>query len=144
MKMEVENGSVLGLFRSPDTSEIYRQNKAKLLENETPREETGNRGNNWPPRPWGPPRPGRGIHHGPWCPSRPARGSHWLWWLLGCPNAAFWGHLVLRLGPRVLPFFGSFEPPCKLLLILMAHTSLAWIHLKHFSPNLGLNHRNLQ
>ena len=41
-------------------------------------------------------------------------------------------------------FSWAFWPLFKLLLILMAHTSLAWIRLKHFSPNLGLNHRNLQ
>ena len=61
-----------------------------------------------------------------------------------CPCATFWCLLVFRLGPRGFPFVGSFGPLCRLLLILMAHTSLAWIHLKHFSPNLGFNHRNLQ
>jgi len=88
---------------------------------------------------------GCGVHHG----QTVAATTAWLWCplvVVACcfPCAAFWGHLVLRLEPWVLPFLGSFAPPCKLLLILMAHTSLAWIHLKHFSQNLGLNHRNLQ
>jgi len=52
---------------------------------------------------------------------------------------------VLRLRPQVFAFLGVFwASSCYHLLILMALTSLAWIHLKHFSQNLGLNHRNLQ
>ena len=137
MKMEVENGSVLGPFRSQDTSEIYRQNKAKPLENEAPREGKRATGENTGHH-------GLGAHHGLTVAGTTGRGSHCGGCPVVFPRAPRFGLSVFRLGPRVLPFLGSFGPLCKLLLILIAHTSLAWIHLKHFSPNLGLNHRNLQ
>ena len=60
-------------------------------------------------------------------------------------RAPRFGLLVLRLGPQVFAFLGVFWASfCYHLVILMALTSLVWIHLKHFSQNLGLNHRNLQ
>ena len=127
----------IGSSESPDTLQYKGKTEAEPSEVEDAREGKratgGSTGHH-----------GRGSHHGPWCPPRPGRGAHWRWWPVFPPCAAFWGRLVLCLGPRILLFLGSFGPPCKLLLILIAHTSLAWIHLKHFSPNLGLNHRNLQ
>ena len=73
------------------------------------------------------------------------------WWLLVRVAGCFLERRVLAswciaLGRGVFLSLGYFGPLCKLLLILMAqaHTSLAWIHLKHFSPKRGLNHRNLQ
>ena len=71
------------------------------------------------------------------------------WWLLVRVASCFSERRVLAswciaLGRGVFFSLGYFGPLCKLLLILMAHTSLAWIHLKYFSQNLGLNHRNLQ
>ena len=65
----MQNGSVLGGSRSPDALKIYRQNKAKPLENETPREETGRiRGNAS--------HHGRGAHHGLAVAAATDRGGH--------------------------------------------------------------------
>jgi len=36
-----------------------------------------NRAGERPPRPWQPPRSGRGCHHGPWWSPRLDRGGHW-------------------------------------------------------------------
>ena len=87
---------------------------------------------------------GRGAHHGQTMADTTGRGGHWLWWLGFAAPLRFGVLRCFALGRGFLPFLGYFGPLCKLLLILMAHTSLAWIHLKHFSPKLGLNHRNLQ
>ena len=76
-------GVNLGCFRSPDTSEIYRQNKAKTAgKRNAARGNRKNTSKRRPPRPWGPLRSGRGSHHGPWWP---------LWWFPDCfpPCAAF-------------------------------------------------------
>jgi len=81
---------------------------------------------------------GRGVHHGLAVVATGCGGSVSF-------RAPHFGLSVLRLGPQVFAFLGVFwASSCYHVLILMALTSLAWIHLKHFSQNLGLNHRNLQ
>ena len=131
---------IRGPPRSPDTSEIYRQNNAKPQEVEKAREENRTTG-------WKTPHHGRGLTTvRPWLPPWAVVSTTvWPWWLLwwppGCGGVSvFWW---FALGRGFCLSLGYFGPLCKLLLILMAHTSLAWIHLKHFSQNLGLNHRNL-
>uniref|UniRef100_A0A7C9DC90 Uncharacterized protein n=1 Tax=Opuntia streptacantha TaxID=393608 RepID=A0A7C9DC90_OPUST len=57
-----------------------------------------------PPRPWGPPRAGRGSHHGPWCPPRAGRGAHCRGGCLVAPERRVLVFLVHRLGPRVFAF----------------------------------------
>ena len=86
---------------------------------------------------------GRGADHGQTVAATTGRGVHHglaVWPLVVvawfCCSAAFWCPSVLRLGPRGLPFLGVFwASSCYHLLILMALTSLSWIHLKHFSQN---------
>ena len=130
MKITCKMGVHSVLYMSRYMANIKTKQSKNRRKSKRHVKETGNRGNNRPPRPWAPPRPGR--------------GSHWLWWLLGSPPPRF-GLSVLRLGPQVFAFLGVFwASSCYHLLILMALTSLAWIHVKHFSQNLGLNHRNLQ
>jgi len=138
MKIECKMGVYWVGSRSPDASEIYRQNNAKPLENEMPREETEKiraiAGHH-----------GRGDHHG----LAVAVTTGQPWWLLVrvagyFPERSVLASWCFALGRGVLPLLGYFGPLCKLLLILMAHTSLAWIHLRYFSQNLGLNHKNLQ
>jgi len=128
----------LGSLECPDTSVLKGKTKQKPPEVEEAREgKPHNRVKYAPPRPWGSPRPDRGYYHGPWCPMVVVARFY-------C-SAAFWCPSVLRLGPRVFAFLGVlWASSCYHLLILMAHTSLACIHLEHFSQNLGLNHRNLQ
>ena len=98
------------------------------------------------PGKWGkkaPPRATRGSHHGPWWSPRAGRGGH-------CPVVPVFsmrcvlGPFVQRLGLRVLPFLGVFWASLQASFDTLGPYLLAWIHLKHFSPKLGLNHRNLQ
>jgi len=122
--------------------QIHQHLKAKQSKNRRKSKRHGkgkphSRGKHGPPRPW--------AHHGLTVAATTGRGGH----CGGCP-VVFPQHRILvflvhRLGPRGLPFLGVFwASSCYHLLILMALTSLSWIHLKHFSQNLGLNHRNLQ
>jgi len=64
-----KSGSVFGRRRGPDASEIYRQNKAKPLENETPREENPHNRGKWLHH-------GRGAHHGQTVATTMGRGVH--------------------------------------------------------------------
>ena len=107
----------------PDTSQYKGKTEAEPSEVKEAREgKPLDRVKSTPPRPW--------------CP---------LWWLPGFVAPLRFGVLrCFALGHGVFLSLGYFGPLCKILFILMAHTSLAWIHLKHFSPKLGLNHRNLQ
>jgi len=86
----------------------------------------------------------------PWQPPRPVvstTGWLWwpLWWLPGCfpPCAVFWSFGV---SPWAAGFAFSWVFWASLQAYFDPHGPhfISWIHLKHFSPNLGLNHRNLQ
>ena len=81
---------------------------------------------------------GRGGHHGQ--AMVPTVVAAWLF----SPLRRILVFRCFALRRAFLPFLGSFGPPHYHLLILMALTSLAWIHLKHFSQNLGMNRRNSQ
>ena len=105
------------------------------------RAKPGKRG---PPRAWPPPRSARGSHHGPWWPPRSDRGGCCGGCPVPAPCAAFWLFGAFALGRGFCSSWGILGLFASFLLILLAHTSLAWIHLKHFSQNLGLDQRNLQ
>ena len=133
------NGSVLGALYVQMHGKYKDKTKQNPPEVEEAREgKPHNRVKQPPPRPWGSPGSDRGRHHGLAMVATGCGG-------LVSFRALRFGLLVLHLGPQVFAFLGVFwASSCYHLLILMALTSLAWIHLKHFSQNVGLNHKNLQ
>ena len=84
-----------------------------------------------------PPTTGRASHHGQPVVATVPPG-------LFVSRTTHFGFLWTLIWASYLAYIESFGPHLQPSLILMALTSLAWIHLKHFSPKLGLNHRNLQ
>jgi len=131
----MQNGSVLGALYVQIHGKYKDKIKQKPPEDKEAREgKLHNRVKQPPPRPWGSPQSDRGCHHGLAVVATSCGGSVSF-------RVPRFGLSVLRLGPQVFAFLGVFwASSCYHLLILMALTSLVWIHLKYFSQNLGLNH----
>ena len=114
----------LGLLMSRYIT-IQSKKIAKTAENRiVARRRNSARGQHRPPRPWGPPRPGRGCHHGPWWSPRLDRGGHWPSRLRSARYDAFCLFVLIR-GLLVLSYllwaFWACLLPLQLRLDVKSH-----------------------